>query len=1113
MTVSRSSPKEGDILLQQAYESPGRLTKQSHLTETNLPSHYATAVDASPRSRSLSNSTRDLSMENEELSTVFNGNKAQFGAMFDVRSLPNNSVLVDSLAFHTLDILEECQVQIFTKIGSHEYFEEQSSVWKRILSTTTDCKGPGRKTVVNIGQGYIDDLEDVRIGRSERRAFFIRLVDTQLIYSVVQDMNVVFKGDEHIQIFTGTAVGGYFKDFWSPRMANVALTYIVEQKWNGNIGLGGGAAPQFGEAISDDVCTDTLNIRTSDTTSKNYGLMFDVTRNSEEEITVYGLGFFIDSSVSMLSYDMYSLADGFQHGSATMSLWTHIAQGTIAQASAGDEIMVAGKDFAPVTLEVGKKHGFFIALQSELLRYHFTNVQLGDTYHHNGDIAVSVGVGVNSYTLDENTKFYPRRAYHGTIIYGKNKVCEPEITVKYSFLVEYQVEYSANTVYEFMNKNIKDTITSFIHNDASLNRLKNELDLDFSSIYSALAESPVSNCGPVTKTNIGCQPIDTEVTLTYYGSLDVGDVKYTLLSHAGVVVDNLNTNSPLDVQYNGEVPLDTSLVISLSGVPSKDMSDEELTYFQETTRDFLKQKEVGTLKILSIEVSGQTLHLGRRSLQAETQFARSGIRRIQESSSSIDIATKVNAKHRPPSPGLDFDELVEDSINSADGSYREELLKGGMGESDSGASYFSNVNEVRAMPVPDVPPPAAPTLQYQPKEAKGGITVPISIAIIVGAALLTFALVFGAFVYRKRKQDRKRYNSKSIFDDEDDEDDPLFFDSFMDKKDINNITTIPTRNLFKSQRSQKSHGSSSTEDVTEDTRDRHRSLGERYPSRSSQRSGSNRSIEDAIDHGNNRYYEPSGPMVRKDRMTKESSSRSFGERPGLGEKSGSWRNNNGDRPGLGPRNYGNESARWSNSNNIDRPGLGPKDYSANRSGLRSTRDYDDDYEERINRKESYQPYAMERSQSRRSAMDDHEERIRQKYTGGRSGGSASRDNYEGHQSSRSFEHHSSSRDNYEGHQSSRSFEHHSSSRDNYEGHQSSRSFEHHSSSNNFKREESSHNLVRQQVRNDDWDLQESNMPPAHLRFQRRPSEDGDGISIASASTNSTLSTKISNFRP
>ncbi len=598
---------------------------------------------------------------------------------------------------------------------------------------------------------------------------------------------------------------------------------------------------------------------------------------------------------------------------------------------------------------------------------------------------------------------------------------------------------------------------------------------------------------------LSCDAIKTDVSFNYDGQeLDEGQVIYKVLQNVGTIVTNLNGGS-LIVTYTGEESLETEVLITLAGVPEKKMASDEIDYFQMITKGFLTQRKSGTLEFLSVKVQDQSFQQ-RRFLEDSPVGS--------DQLATIDIKTKVSGKHQPPSPGLVFDELVEDSINAEDGSFKEELIKGGANEDDSGAGYFTNVREVYAKPIL-IHPTKPPTLQYEgPSDKPGGISGPISIAIIVCAALLTFGLVFGAFVLRKRQRDKKRI-SKSIFDE--DEDDPLFFD-FGNKKNVNSTTIIPPYKYH----DKRSSRTLSTENVSEESwprnirttsssphllRSNSRSKMHEMTRNNSGRSDAERSRET---NGSGRFTESSGgPVVRKDRMTKYSS-RSLGS----------------SDQGSGYQHYeayrSDSRSRDMSNDYIDRNREEP--FYGHRS---QPRDIADTYEQRIRektRRSNSQPRDIAdtyeqriREETRRSnsqprdIVDDYEERIRDKTYHSEALSIDRGEDFE-ERVNRSFE-------NVLPHQQrSRRFadEHEERIRQKYENdsgrENSGRSFDTFDRDRqNFEMDRDMDRDIDRRERGDSGRRRERNVP-AHERFKRRPSEDGDGVSIASASTSSTLST-------
>ena len=216
------------------------------------------------------------------------------------------------------------------------------------------------------------------------------------------------------------------------------------------------------------------------------------------------------------------------------------------------------------------------------------------------------------------------------------------------------------------------------------------------------------------------------------------------------------------------------------------MGAEEIELFEHTTKLYLKEHaESGKVEVLAVEVQLQNLAAAGGSL-----------RKLVGDTSTIDITTIVTGKHRPPSPGLNFDDLIEDSVNSEDSTFKEELIQS---TTESGIEYFSSVEEIRALSVRTMSPTESPgggALAYGEFDlGEKGLGLVANIGIIIGAALFTFAVVFGTFLYRKRRQEQKRFKLNMEVDS-DDEDDPLFIDIFKSNRSVEEDSKVPPKSAF-----------------------------------------------------------------------------------------------------------------------------------------------------------------------------------------------------------------------------------------------------------------------------------------------------------------------------
>ena len=277
------------------------------------------------------------------------------------------------------------------------------------------------------------------------------------------------------------------------------------------------------------------------------------------------------------------------------------------------------------------------------------------------------------------------------------------------------------------------------------------------------------------------------MTLSHEDRADPGSITYGLLQNTGRVTADLNMG-PLDVYYSGDEPLGTKMVLTLSGVPNQKMGLNEVSFFERAAMKFLKDNaQSDAVEILSVKVEQQDI-----DDDALTALKISGNGRLMAAvTDTIDITTAVTGKHRPPSPGLDFDVLIEDSFNADSSTFKEELSQSA---TESGGDFFSNIEEVRATAAYLAPPTQPPTqeLEYRKVDVGAkGLGFVANIGIIIGAAVFTFALVFGAFIFKKRRQEKSKFKLSPVDFDDEDEDDPLFYDMFKSKRNV-----VPPKSAF-----------------------------------------------------------------------------------------------------------------------------------------------------------------------------------------------------------------------------------------------------------------------------------------------------------------------------
>ncbi len=304
--------------------------------------------------------------------------------------------------------------------------------------------------------------------------------------------------------------------------------------------------------------------------------------------------------------------------------------------------------------------------------------------------------------------------------------------------------------------------------------------------------SILSLLGPCTTTSVSkaCIRVAAIITLVHERDVDDGVITYSLLSSSERATVGLNSES-LKVYYAGDEPLDTTMVITLAGVPKRRMGMKQIEYFSKQTKSFLERANADNdvVEILSVDIEAQSLQFESNEIDSsEKEIPKT--RLLEEDTTSIDLTTVVTGKHRPPSPGLDFDTLIEDSINADTSSFKEELMRDATNE--EGGSYFQYVEGVRVSQTRTLAPTptAGPTSPNQilvydgvdPYEIQGaGLGLVAIVLIVVVASIFAFACVFGTFIWKRRQIEQKRFKMEA--EPEGDEEDPLFYDIFRSRND------------------------------------------------------------------------------------------------------------------------------------------------------------------------------------------------------------------------------------------------------------------------------------------------------------------------------------------
>ncbi len=188
-------------------------------TPSESPTYTATNTPtATSTNTSTATATPTPSCLSGTLSTVFNGDRANNGNMFDLTAL--NSVTIDSF---DENLQNNEPLAIYYKAGTHVGFENNSAAWTLIGTYTgVVTNGNGFPTAVPIPV-------NVTIPAGQTYAFYITYTTSQgsMAYSLGTSVGNVFASDSNLQIKEGTGKSYPFINNFFPRVFNGRVHYTA----------------------------------------------------------------------------------------------------------------------------------------------------------------------------------------------------------------------------------------------------------------------------------------------------------------------------------------------------------------------------------------------------------------------------------------------------------------------------------------------------------------------------------------------------------------------------------------------------------------------------------------------------------------------------------------------------------------------------------------------------------------------------------------------------------------------------------------------------------------------------------------------------------------------
>ena len=153
-----------------------------------------------------------------------------------------------------------------------------------------------------------------------------------------------------------------------------------------------------------------------------------------------------------------------------------------------------------------------------------------------------------------------------------------------------------------------------------------------------------------------CKSLETHMLFSHADTMDPGQLLLIMLRYRDTVERKLSL-AGIQADYDGDIPVQSEIVVSLKGDFTTELRDSELLYFQAIARSYLKAKLAADgVDILNV----QAQHSARVRILQRDDNAPAG------SSSSIDVTTIVVGSYRPP-PEIDFGGTVVDALDAEGG--------------------------------------------------------------------------------------------------------------------------------------------------------------------------------------------------------------------------------------------------------------------------------------------------------------------------------------------------------------------------------------------------------------------------------------------------------------
>ena len=363
----------------------------------------------SPTSPPVLQPTQEPDRIPREVRTTFVGGNGAAGCMFEV--WPRDHLILFGMDIHT-SAEENMTVEVWTKLGSFQGFENNAAAWTRLLSTGIKGLGRGKPTYLA--------LDSLRLEAMQTRAFYVTATaGSGLRYTNGEGVGKVYASNSDIDIIEGVGKRYPFGSTYLNRQWNGKLHYYVASDPMMKPDETDAPTPAPTEPPTSSPTNERPNPNHALTTTfiggtEQAGNMFDLL--AFEDIIVTGFDIHC-STTSQITVEVYTKAESYVKYENDCSAWTLIGRVTTVGRGQGQPTPLPAGSFDPVPIGQFRVRAFYITIRTLAgrgMRY-TRGTGRGTLVAADDSLAVLEGVG-SSYACGRT---FNNRIWNGVVHYSR----------------------------------------------------------------------------------------------------------------------------------------------------------------------------------------------------------------------------------------------------------------------------------------------------------------------------------------------------------------------------------------------------------------------------------------------------------------------------------------------------------------------------------------------------------------------------------------------------------------------------------------------------------------------------------------------------------------------